>query len=119
MPGEPATPTTVPWPSIARSSKPRRRTFPIADRPDWLQHVRQQVVPPCPTADEQACRFVRTLDLDTRVAETRSAINQSRCRRTEHHPTRRGDRFHPLGRTDCSPTAVSPNGPEPISPAIT
>ena len=42
-------------------------------------------------------RRVGTLDLNQlRFAESRSAINESRCRRAEHHPTGPGHRFHPL-----------------------
>ena len=46
-------------------------------------------------------RLVGTLDLDhLRFAESRSAINQSRGGRAEHHPARRSDRLHPLSHPD-------------------
>ena len=35
-----------------------------------------------------------------RFAESRSALNKSRGRRAEHHPTRRSDRLHPLSHPD-------------------
>jgi hypothetical protein len=42
-----------------------------------------------------------TLDLNQlRFAESRRALNESRCRRTEHHPTRRCRRLHPLRHAD-------------------
>ena len=45
--------------------------------------------------------FVGALDLNhLRLTESHCAINQSRRRRTEYHPTRRSDRFHPLSHPD-------------------
>jgi len=42
-------------------------------------------------------RFIGTLDLNQlRLTENRCAINQPRRGRTEHYPTRRSDRLHPL-----------------------
>ena len=34
------------------------------------------------------------------LTQTRRALNQSRRRRAQHHPTRRGHRLHPLGHPD-------------------
>ncbi len=46
-------------------------------------------------------RLVGTLDLNhLGFAQSRSALNQSRGRRAEHHPTRRCHRFHPLRHAD-------------------
>ena len=46
-------------------------------------------------------RRVGTLDLNQlRFAESRSALNQPRGRRTEHHSARRCRRFHPLRHAD-------------------
>ena len=48
-----------------------------------------------------AHRLVGTLDLNQlRLSRGRCAINQSRGGRAEHHPTRRGDRLHPLRHPD-------------------
>jgi hypothetical protein len=42
-------------------------------------------------------RFLGTLDLNQlKFAESRRALDRSRCRRAQHHPTRRSHRFHPL-----------------------
>ena len=58
-----------------------------------------------PVADAQqavgAHRLVGTLDLNQLgLAQGRCAINESRGGRAEHHPTRRGDRLHPLSHAD-------------------
>ena len=50
-----------------------------------------------PNSRRAGHRLIGTLDLNQlRLAESRCAINQSRGRRAEHHPTRRSDRLHPL-----------------------
>ena len=46
-------------------------------------------------------RFLGALDPNRlRLAESRRPIHQSRGGRAEHHPTRRGDRLHPLSHPD-------------------
>ena len=102
MPGGPTTPTTAPWPSMARSNKPS--TADISHRrPTRFDSARPtaRCRSPMPNSRWAAHRFVGTLDLNQlRLAESRRAINQSRGGRAEHHPTRRGDRLHPLGHPD-------------------
>ena len=54
-----------------------------------------------PNSRWAAHRLVGTLDLNQLgLAQGRCAINQSRGGRAEHHPTRRGDRLHPLSHSD-------------------
>jgi hypothetical protein len=46
-------------------------------------------------------RCLGTLDPNQlKLTQTRRALNQSRRRRAEHHPTRRSHRLHPLGHPD-------------------
>jgi hypothetical protein len=58
-----------------------------------------------PAADAQqptgGYRRVGTLDPNQlQLTQTRLALNESRRRRAQHHPTRRGHRLHPLGHPD-------------------
>ena len=58
---------------------------------------------PFPHAQQPPGRhgLVGTFDADhLRFAESRSALDKSRCGRAEHHPTRRGHRLHPLRHAD-------------------
>ena len=99
MPGGPTTPTTAPWPSIARSNKPstadishRRPTRFDSARPMSVMLVR-----PMPNSRWASHRFIGTLDLNQlRLAESRYTINESRGRCAQHHPAGRSDRLHPL-----------------------
>ena len=48
-----------------------------------------------------AGRLMGSFDADTlHFTESRSALNQPRCRLTQHHPAGRGDRLHPLRQPD-------------------
>ena len=102
MPGGPTTPTTAPWPSIARSSTPstaaishRRPTRVDSSTPDAVAAVGHAQQPP------GRHRFVGTLDAhQLRFAEHRGALDQPRGGLAEHHPTRRCHRLHPLRHPD-------------------
>ena len=103
MPGDPTTVTTAPWPSIdAVQQSSRRRTSPSADRPEPTRHARQptpvdHAQQPMGAGTGSSAPLMRT---SSGFAESRRALDQSRGRRAEHHPTRRGHRFHPLGHPD-------------------
>ena len=102
IPGGPTTPTTAPWPSIARSNKPSNGGH-LPPPTDQIRLGTPDAAMPVRHAQQPLGRhwLVGTLDPNhLRLAQSRCAINQSRGGRAEHHPTRRSDRLHPLSHPD-------------------
>ena len=91
MPGDPATPTTAPWPSMARSNMALNGgQSPTADQPAPTRHAREgDAVPPCPQPLGRD-RLIGTLNAHhLRLAQGRCAVNQSCGGCAQHHPARR------------------------------
>ena len=79
MPGDPTTPTTALWPSIARSSSPPRPTSPSADPPDSTQHAPRRDARAHPQQPAGGHRFVGTLDRTSSDSPRVAAPSTSRA----------------------------------------
>ena len=80
-----------------------RRTRPQQRNSSALRAHRASDGPILPHAQQEPSGhwFISTLDPNgLRFTENRCALNQSRCRRAEHHTPRRSHRLHPLSHPD-------------------
>ena len=101
MPACPTTPTTPPWLVMARSNTPSRVNISHC-RPTRFEStpLTERCWPPMSGGDARK-RLFSTFDLDhLGFTKERDAVDQACSRSAEHHPARRGDRFHPLRHAD-------------------
>ena len=94
--------------------------FDIAAHQSRLRPTRRLVIRSDTQEAMRRHRLVAPLDThQLRFAQHGGMFNQSRGGITEHHPTRRSNRLHPLRHPDLLTDRGVTQSPEPISPAIT